>query len=897
LRIAPFALAALLSVPAAARGAEHPRLLYRTADVATLRAQAGSTHAVIRGSLKAGTDEFLGSRISSSGVVTWPGGRTFSLGDRRDIGYALMVWAFTWQLEGSQPHLDLAKAWLNDLASWSSWDLDGEHDLVQAHLLFGAAFAYDVLHPQLTEAQRTAVRNGIVREASSLMTFGKNGGWWQDDVLQNHNWINHAAVGFAALAVEGEVPQAQVDAWLAYATSNARRIQRMCGVLGDGTWHEGFGYLSYGFTWHLPFVEALKRSGREDLTDLRLLRGLGAARAHAQLPEQPHAYVLANGDFIGFHLDDQLAALRYAASRYGSGLAQLAADRWVAGTPRFTYGPESAQQILEYLFHDPAVPAADLAAEPLDWYGGDLQAVVFRSGWEKGSLLFAMKSGPYGGVTAAGEVQAGNPDFPRINFAHDHADDNGFYLYGGGAWLAPEASGYYIGHADSPGPQANKTVFHNSLLVNGQGQLGEGVRASSDASSSYAWFFQRQGGIPLQASTAHHAYAVAEGAKLYPPAMGLTRFDRHALFLDRRVVVLRDVVSATSAKDFDWLVHVMDGATREGSWLKGAAKSGQVLGVAVVSPAAFSVTTTPQSPAKIDKLDPDGSVTAVLVRPSTPAAEVTFLTALVPTTAAGWASRPQVRALDVAQPSAGLEVVEGARVSRAIFNDLPAGVRDAGGLKLAGLAGAVSLQDGEPTRALLVQGRSLAAGGRTLLAVEGASDALEADGLGGDVIALTGQLEGQATVWAPRATRAFVNGREVPLRRAGETVEVGGATAAEPALGGDQGTAPSAPALGGGAATDPVPAAPAAPPLAQEPAAPGVGSGVGSGGDTIGPGTSPVELAQGGGCSLGGGETGVLALLGVVALTARAVRRARRRQLEPAPAAEPERPADEREAA
>jgi hypothetical protein len=605
--------------------------------------------------------------------------------------------------------------------------------------------------------------------------------------------------------------------------------------------------------------------------------------------------VLANGDFIGFNADDQLAPLRYAASRYRSGLAQRAADRWVAGTPRYTYGPETARQIFEFLFYDPAVPAADLDAEPLDWYGQDLQAAVFRSGWEKGSLLFALKSGPYGGVTAAGQIQAGNPDFPRVNFGHDHADDNGFYLYGNGAWLAPEASGYYIGHADSPGPQANKTVFHNSLLVNGQGQLGEGVRASSDASSSYDWFFQRQGGIPFQASTAHHAYAVAEGAKLYPPSMGLTRFDRHALFLDRRFVVLRDVVSATSAKDFDWLVHVMDGATREGSWLKGASKNGQVLGVAVVSPAAFSFTTTAQSPAKIEKLDADGAVTALTVRPSTPAASVTFLTALVPTTAAGWASRPQVRALDAAQPSAGLEVVEGTRVARAIFNDLPSGVRRAGGLELEGLAGSVSVQDGAPTRALLVQGRSIADAGRTLLAIDGASDALEADGLGSDVVVVTGQLDGKVTAWAPRATRAFVNGREVGLRRLGESVEIGGATAAEPALGGDHGTAPSAPALGGGTATDPAPAAPAAPPpVVEDPAAaPGdvaSGSGTqsraGSGGDaSIGPGVNPVELVESrGGCSLGGGQTGALALLGLVALTARAVRRVARRRQEPPPA-------------
>jgi hypothetical protein len=46
-----------------------------------------------------------------------------------------------------------------------------------------------------------------------------------------------------------------------------------------------------------------------------------------------------------------------------------------------------------------------------------------------------------------------------------------------------------------------------------------------------------------------------------------------------------------------------------------------------------------------------------------------------------------------------------------------------------------------------------------------------------------------------------------------------------------------------------------------------------------------VELVESrGGCSLGGGQTGALALLGLVALTARAVRRVARRRQEPPPA-------------
>jgi hypothetical protein len=889
LRITPTAavLAGLLAVPSLALGASHPRVLFTEGDVPTLRAQAQTSHQAIRGSLQQGADEFVGTRVARDGTVTWPAGRTFTFGDKRDVGYSLVVWSFTWQITGAPQYLDLARGWLLDVASWPTWDLDGAHDLVQSHLLYGAAFAYDLLWPVLTEPERAAVRDAIVREASGLLTAAQGGIWWSSEYLQNHNWVNTAALGYAALAVEGEASAAATDAWLAHATGNARRVKAVCDALADGTWHEGLSYLSYGFIWHLPFVDALKRSGREDLTDLQLLRGLGTLRAHVQIPEKPNSFFLPFGDFIGWNVDDQLAPLRYAASRYGSGLAQLAADRWVAGTPRYTFGPESARQVFEFLFYDPNVLAADLAQEPLDWYGRDLQAVAFRSGWGEGSLLFAMKAGPFGGKTAVERMGAGVPEFRSINFSHDHADDMGFYLHGNGAWLAPEAGGYYIGHADSPGPQANRTEFHNALLVDGAGQLGEGVRPSGDGSIAYAWFRDRQGGIPFQASTAHHAYALAEGARLYPPAAGLTRLERHVLFLDRRWVVLRDVVASHAPRDFDWVVHVMDAATREGSWVKGAAKDGQVLGVAVVSPASFTMTTADQAPPKVTGLDPDGAVTKVAVRPAERAAAAEFLTALVPATLAGWATRPEVSALDAAQPSAGLRIAEGARHSRAIFADAPGATRNAGGLALDGLAGAVATQDGTPVRALVVQGRSIADGGRVLLSSAGTGDALEADGLAAADVFLTGRAEGPITVWAPSAARVHLNGAEVPFARSGEHAVVGGAVAVAPTGElADPATAPSAPVFGGGASVDPAPSAPVVAAAPADAAAP-----------RIGPSESPLTVAepQRGGCS-GAGGTSAVALVSLLALVARLVRRGARRTHR-APEPEPDAPPARRDEA
>lgn len=767
-RIAALLLAVL---PTAASPQQHPHVLFGAGDVPRLRAQAASTHGYLAKPLKAGTDSFVGSSVSPTGLVSWPGGNTLDLGDVRDVGSGMAVFAFVWQLDGGDAYLQLAKRWLLAATSWASLDLAGDRDLALAHTVTGVALAYDILYPQLSGAERAQVVLALTTGANQLVAYGSGGGWWEKQYLQNHNWICHAAVGFAGLALQGEVDDATTAGWIEYARGNASVVNAAMDGIVDGTWHEGPGYLSYGLMFHVPFTFALARAGGEDLTEMAVLRGAGQMRAHAQIPDKPWQKVLTYGDFFGFGLGEGLMQLRFAAWRYRDTVAQAVADRQVAGSRRDTYAVECLDQIFEFLFHDPSVAAADLSALPLDWYGRDLEAVVFRSGWDKGSILFAMKSGPMGGRSTWERVLAGAPEVARLNISHDHADDNGFYLNAGGSWLAPEAEGYFIGHPDSPGPEANRTQYHNALLIDGVGQSGEGIR-STDSGPSLAWYRTRTGSIPFHASSRNHAYAVADGAKLYPASLGLTRWDRHALFLGRRWIVLRDVVRASAPHDFHYLVHFMNGAVREGSWVKGTADGGQSLGVAVVSPASWDLTVTQQAPQRIDKLNPTGSVYAAEVAPAAPASSATFLTALVPAATASWASRPAVAALDAARPEAGLVLTAGTRVATAIFSDDPTGTSSASGLDLSGLAGVVETEGGAPIRVLLVEAPSLSRNGALLASQDGTSSMLEAEGLGDAELRLTGDVLGKATLYAPAATRVTWYGEDVPFSRNGDYVQV-----------------------------------------------------------------------------------------------------------------------------
>src|SRR5215469_6271211 len=137
------ALLAMALAPAPA-AASHPALFYSDAERQQLRQRSAGTHAPIYDALRRGTEYFLGSTVSSSGRVTWPGTpRTFDLGDRRDIGNALVVFAFVSDLADDVSYFALARDWLMAVVGFGGFDLDGTHDLVQSHLLAGVAVAYD----------------------------------------------------------------------------------------------------------------------------------------------------------------------------------------------------------------------------------------------------------------------------------------------------------------------------------------------------------------------------------------------------------------------------------------------------------------------------------------------------------------------------------------------------------------------------------------------------------------------------------------------------------------------------------------------------------------------------------------------------------------------------------
>ncbi|HZX95153.1 MAG TPA: DUF4962 domain-containing protein [Myxococcales bacterium] len=863
----------MLALATALIAAAHPSLFFGSSDVPALRQAAQTTHASIASHITAMLNQHLKDPTPTPGEYD----------DFRFLGTQVAVWAFGYQLTGDARYAAMARTQLLTYASWASWD-DGEiaslggPDLFEATLLMGNAIAYDWVYETLSAADRTTIANKIGVEAQKVAVYQPNA-WWLPEYLQNHNWIDHAGLGLAALALTGE--DARATGWLQLVRDDMDALQGSIGQIPEGSWHEGLPYEGYGLGMSLPFWQALRHAG-SDYTDIGLLRGYGKFALYAGTPDEPKQVILPFGDFTHWPNQAFMEIARFAAARFGDGYAEAAAQRYINAYGRGNFLPELWYDVFEFIFYDPTVAPIDLHTLPLDASFADIGAATLHTTWDAGDFALGFKAGVFGGRTNFERLAAGGWPGGSINWGHDHNDDMAFWLWGRGAWLAPEAMGYDAGKSTDYTFPANQSAYHNVLLVDGVGQLGD-VRAS-ESEWNNPWFFTRRS-APLFTPTGTADYAIAGGAgnQLFASTLGITRWDRMVVLARGRYALVRDDIESSKAHAYDWICHFNDGANVDtaSGWVQGIGKSGQSLGVRVLAPASWTATTGAQTAQLMDQFDPDASVSWVRVRPSANAAATQFLTALMPVATAQWASRTPVNRLDDGDASAGAVVAPGSALEeRWIFARNGAAGKTAGDLVLAGARAAMAGRDssGAPVRAVLFGAGSLAdQGGTRLLLSTRSADALEAK-LSGSSLAVTGNAVDDFQAFAPAATSVSLNGVTVAA-----TFESGmityPASAPPPPPPADAGPADAGPADAGppddsSDAGDPGHLCGDCLPPADGGANPPLDGGVGvtrDAGTAVDP--APPSSGRGQGCSHAGSSAGLLSLLGALALAGRRRRR------------------------
>jgi len=519
-----------LPAPLLARKGVHPRLYLDTARLAALREDAGASHAAVWQKVRAQAD-----RAVKSGPPAYKEDDGHSGAEQlwqREVGNTLPLLALAYLITQERKYLDSASAWARASCGYATWGLgqtDGM-DLAAGHQLYGLALVYDWCHASLDDDTRTVIRQTLARRAGAMFESAAGGNrWWGRAYLQNHLWVNVCGMAAAGFALFDENDEAVK--WIGLPLDKFRCTMDALGP--DGASHEGVGYWGYGVEYLLKFMCLARELLGVDLYQRDWWRNTAAYRQYLALPRQ--AWTSANnivdladcprGNWYG---PDYL--LRALAHEFKDGHAQwLGAEIDRAGVD----SPEA--KWLNLLWYDASVPEQPPAGLPTLRHFNDMEIVSARSDWSGAEALLVFKCGPFIGHHG---VQAFSYD---PGGGHVHPDANHFVLFGAGEWLIRD-DGY----------AAKQTSQHNTLLIAGKGQLGEGQ----------TWF---AGGEALAAkarpkilradSSASLDHLAGDAAEAYPRGLGLKRFVRHLLFLKPDVLLVLDDIALANSQPLELRLH------------------------------------------------------------------------------------------------------------------------------------------------------------------------------------------------------------------------------------------------------------------------------------------------------------------------------------------------------
>jgi acetyl esterase/lipase len=486
----------------------HPRLLLDPARVAAARAALATTHRFLWGRYLQDVPRMLAVARRETPV-----------GDVRYEGDLVPDLAFAWLATGREDLLAAAKLQLLRLANDEAWGSNEDLVyLVPAHYILGLALGYDWLYPVLSADERAQVAARLGREAAAQhRRITVERAWWRNQYFQNHSHSNTAALAFAAAALWGEDDRA--PAWLATAE---RFFDKTFSVLpADGSSLEGYAYAGYGGEYLLLYA-LLERDlfGRDD-TARPWLAHFPEYLLHGLLPRRTaDEWAMTFGDAPRRGWTSTAQHLFTLAGLHRDGAAQWMARETVGLRPT-GLGSRGWMMILGY---DPTVASADPASFPTFGRFPEIDQVMARSSWtDPDATLVGFKCGPFMGRTLSKDAVF------DYGTGHQDADSGSFQLFSHGEFLAIDP--LYTGK--------ERTEDHSTMLFKGHGQLGE----QNAFGSMEALRFGHYPEIVHAETTARYDYVVGDVTRAYHPALGLTRFVRHLLFLKPDVLLVADQVA------------------------------------------------------------------------------------------------------------------------------------------------------------------------------------------------------------------------------------------------------------------------------------------------------------------------------------------------------------------
>jgi hypothetical protein len=302
--------------------------------------------------------------------------------------------------------------------------------------------------------------------------------------INNLKAVPASATALAALVYRnyfGETPDTK--RWLEqgiYSIGTFRDLYRR-----DGSYEEGVSYAHYTTLHIIQAVDALRRAGVVDMTDLLNWNGYQDFLVEMTLPTRDDLHTIVN--FSDAASGVPASPSFWIAKQTRDGLAQ-----WFGETLA------GSRDMWSVIFYDESVPLSPPPQKAHLWMS-DLSWIVGRTGYEPADLVVAMRSGgPYN---------------------HEHADRNGLIVKCFGEKLVVDPYRPPYSFRD-PAWKMRQTGGHSCVLIDGKGHQYVDGHDGTNASIASASVIRKgeRGGYLFWTSDATPAYAL-----VLPDVRSITR--------------------------------------------------------------------------------------------------------------------------------------------------------------------------------------------------------------------------------------------------------------------------------------------------------------------------------------------------------------------------------------
>ncbi|MES2202546.1 MAG: heparinase II/III family protein [candidate division FCPU426 bacterium] len=453
----------------------------------------------------------------------------------------LLHTALMYRISGDRRFLDRAWAELECwLLQWDSWcdPFHGDRrffDLMTGEVGLSMALAYDWLKEDLSPGQRALLSSQIrsrvldcYRRHTIAVPKGAQPAWWQHRDM-NWNPVCHGGAMIAALALRDEYPQ-----WKGVTEWSKRCMAPYFAKMARfGGSDEGSGYWQYGMRYGLLALEAMRQAGEDpgpwlehpgtessSYFPIEFAPGLkpiswGDA---ADVIRSSVMYLLAsrfkNADFMEY---GDLACIGPKTFPGKDGL-----ENWIDLPLALIFRPEKPFKPST----SPCHPARSSACvfDRIGW------SCTFDD-WKRPTLVAGFKCGDLG----ANHTQLDNNSFQIIVQGEALAEDLGTGVYNQAYFSEARWSMYKVA-----------TEGHNSLLINGKGQLPHTL-----------------GTLKAIRGVKGCEGLLGDATRCY--GRGPLRIQRQFLVLDHAWIVVLDDVILPEPGTIEWRCHTFKAATAAGS--------------------------------------------------------------------------------------------------------------------------------------------------------------------------------------------------------------------------------------------------------------------------------------------------------------------------------------------